>query len=161
MVSALQILDENLDSVHFLANVFSSSFFPTRDGIVVGMKGQDGRVPIGSLGDGMRRLMVIATALAFTKQGRLFVDEIDTGLHYSVMSDMWKLVVAKASAANSQVFATTHSWDCIEGLALLRQQEPALASSVAIHKIDRALPHSVPFSAESIVRMVKADIDPR
>ncbi|HQU47034.1 MAG TPA: AAA family ATPase, partial [Pirellulales bacterium] len=136
-------------------------YFPARGGIVVGIKGQDSRLPLGSLGDGMRRLMAIATSLAFTKNGCLFVDEIDTGLHYSVMPDMWKLVIAKAGAANVQVFATTHSWDCIEGLSLLCQREPNWLSEVAIHKIDRALPSSVAFSRQSLVRMLKHDIDPR
>jgi len=77
------------------------------------------------------------------------------------MPGMWKLVITKAAAANTQVFATTHSWDCIEGLSLLCQSEPDLMSSVAIHKIDRAVPHSIAFSGESVVRMVKSHIDPR
>ena len=98
--------------------MFASGYFPARGGIVVGVKGQEGRLPIGSMGDGMRRLMALATSLAFTKDGCLFVDEIDTGLHYSIMADMWQLVVEKSVASNTQVFATTHSWDCIEGLSL-------------------------------------------
>jgi hypothetical protein len=113
------------------------------------------------MGDGMHRLLALATSLAFTTEGSLFVDEIDTGLHYSVMPDMWNLVISKAIASSTQVFATTHSWDCLEGLSLLCQREPKLMSSVAVHKIDRQIPHSVAFSGESLVRMVKSDIDPR
>lgn len=109
----------------------------------------------------MRRMMALATSLAFSKGGCLFVDEVDTGLHYSVMPDMWRLVIAKAIASNAQVFATTHSWDCIEGLSVLCQREPELIKQVAVHKIDRALPNSVGFSGESLVRMLKSDIDPR
>jgi hypothetical protein len=161
VAGAMRLLEENLESVHLLTGMFASGIFPSRGGIVVGMKGQEGRVPLGSMGDGMRRLMSLATSLAFTKDGCLFVDEIDTGLHYSVMSDMWKMVILKAIASNTQVFATTHSWDCIEGLSQLCQSEPDLMSKVAIHKIDRTISHSIPFSGESIVRMVKADIDPR
>jgi predicted ATPase len=158
---AMRLLEENLESVHFLTGMFASGYFPSRGGIVVGMQGQDGRVPLGSMGDGMRRLMALAASLAFTKDGGLFVDEIDTGLHYSVMADMWKLVIAKAIASNTQVFATTHSWDCIEGLSQICQLSPNFMPHVSIQKIDRAIPHSVPFSGESIVRMLKADIDPR
>jgi len=161
VAGAMRVLDSNLESLHFLTGMFSTGYFPSRGGIVVGMKGQEGRVPLGSMGDGMRRLMAIATALAFTKHGCLFLDEIDTGLHYSVMPDMWKLIVSKAIAADSQIFATTHSWDCIEGLSMLLQREPDLMRSVAIHKIDRSIPHSISFPGESIERMVKADIDPR
>ena len=118
-------------------------------------------IPLGSFGDGVRRLMSLALSLSRVGGGTLLVDEIDTGLHYSVMADMWKLVVKRSIESNVQVFATTHSWDCIEGLSQLCQLEPDLMSQVAIHKIDPAIPHSVPFSGESIVRMVKSDMDPR
>ncbi len=161
VAKAMKVLEEKLESLHFLTGQFTSGYFPSRGGIVVGLKDEQGRIPLGSMGDGMRRLMSLATALAFTKDGCLFVDEIDTGLHYSVMADMWNLVVTKAAASNIQVFATTHSWDCIEGISLLCQQNPELTKLVSVHKIDRALPHSVPFSGDSVVRMVKSDIDPR
>lgn len=161
VASALRVLDHDLESLHFLTGVLASGYFPSRGGIVVGVRGRETRVPLGSMGDGMRRLMALAASLAFAKEGCLFVDEIDTGLHYSVMPDMWKLVIAKAIASNTQVFATTHSWDCIEGLSLLCQREPEFVKQVAIHKIDRALPNSVGFSGESLVRMLKSDIDPR
>ena len=161
VASAMRILEPDLSSVHLLTGMFASGYFPARGGIVVGMKNQEGRVPLGTMGDGRRRIMALATALAFTRGGCLFVDEIDTGLHYSVMAQMWKLIIDKANASDIQVFATTHSWDCIEGLSLHCQGEPSAMGAVAIHKIDRAIRHSVPFSGDSIVRMVKADIDPR
>ena len=77
------------------------------------------------------------------------------------MSDMWKLVISKAADSDLQVFATTHSWDCIQGLSALGESRAQPDDAVAVHKIHRALPHSVPFSGEAIVRMVKSDIDPR
>src|SRR5207237_7314633 len=115
----MRVLEKDLESLHFLTGMLAYGYFPSRGGIVVGLKGQELRLPLGSMGDGMRRLMALATSLAFTKEGCLFLDEIDTGLHYSVMSDMWKLVIGKANASNIQVFASTHSWDCIEGLSSL------------------------------------------
>ncbi len=158
---ALRILEPNLESVQMLTGMLPYAQVGSRAGAVVGIKGQQGRIPLGSLGDGMRRLLALSTSLVSTREGSLFVDEIDTGLHYSVMADMWKLVITKAAATNVQVFATTHSWDCIEGLSVLCDREPDLVSKVAIHKIDRAIPASVAFKGESIVRMAKSDIDPR
>ncbi len=161
VASAMRIIEQDLTSVRILTGMFAQGYFPSRGGIVVGLKGLEGRVPLGSMGDGMRRLMALTTSLSFTKKGCLFVDEIDTGLHYSVMSDMWKLIVSKAVASNTQVFATTHSWDCIEGLSILCKNHPELMSEVSIHKIDRSIVHSIPFRGESLVQMVKSDIDPR
>ncbi len=161
VAAVLRVLDQNVESVQFLAPTSTSLRFPARGGVVVGLKGRVGRVPLGSLGDGMRRLLALATSLAFAKVEPLFVDEIDSGLHYSVMRDMWKIVVTSAKASGTQVFATTHSWDCLDGLSQFCREEPDLAGEVAVHKISTVLPHSVPFTGESLGRMLRSDIDPR
>ncbi|MEK6299986.1 MAG: AAA family ATPase [Acidobacteriota bacterium] len=71
-------------------------------------------VPLRSLGEGMNRLFGMALALVNAKDGVLLIDEIESGLHYSVQPDVWRLVFETAHRLNVQVFATTHSWDCIE-----------------------------------------------
>jgi len=71
-------------------------------------------VLLSSLGEGMNRLIGIALALVNSKDGFLLVDEIDNGIHYSVQPDLWRLIFEGAKRMNVQVFATTHSWDCIE-----------------------------------------------
>jgi AAA15 family ATPase/GTPase len=71
-------------------------------------------VLLSSLGEGMNRLLGIALALVNSKDGFLLIDEIDNGIHYSAQPDLWRLIFAGAKRMNVQVFATTHSWDCIE-----------------------------------------------
>jgi hypothetical protein len=158
---ALRVLDNNVQSVHMLSGMSMYGYYGGRAGVVVGLRDSRQRVPLGSMGDGMRRMLALATSLACSRDGALFTDEIDTGLHYSIMADMWRLVLNRAVASNVQVFATTHSWDCIEGLSLLCQQEPDALRKVAVHTIDHTLPHSVLFAGDSVVRMAKHRIDPR
>ncbi len=76
--------------------------------------GIDGPIPLRSMGEGMNRMLGIALALVNAKDGMLLIDEVDTGLHYSVLPDLWKLIFEVAHRLNVQVFATSHSWDCIE-----------------------------------------------
>ena len=45
------------------------------------------------------------------------IDEVENGLHYSVQPEFWRMVMQTAQANNVQVFATTHSWDCVSGFA--------------------------------------------
>jgi predicted ATPase len=73
----------------------------------------DDPVPLRSLGEGMNRLFGLALALVNAKEGVFLIDEIESGLHYSVQPDVWRLVFQVARRLNVQVFATTHSWDCI------------------------------------------------
>lgn len=70
--------------------------------------------PLSTLGDGLNRLFGIALALVNTQNGVLIIDEIESGLHYSVQLKLWELIFQVAKQLNVQVFATTHSWDCVE-----------------------------------------------
>jgi AAA15 family ATPase/GTPase len=81
---------------------------------IVRIQSLDEPLPLRSLGEGMNRLFGIALALVNAKDGMLLIDEVESGLHYSVQSDVWRLIFATARRLNVQVFATTHSWDCIE-----------------------------------------------
>ncbi|MFH1740352.1 MAG: ATP-binding protein, partial [bacterium] len=78
------------------------------------VKGQDGPVPIKTMGDGMNRLFGLGMALACAKNGILLVDEIENGIHWSVLPEVWKFIVKVANRLNVQVFATTHSNDCLK-----------------------------------------------
>jgi predicted ATPase len=71
-------------------------------------------VPLNSLGDGMLRVLQLALKLFSAKGGLFLVDEFENGLHYSVQEKVWALLFDMAEKLDIQVFATTHSWDCIE-----------------------------------------------
>ncbi|WP_295576609.1 ATP-binding protein [uncultured Stenotrophomonas sp.] len=71
-------------------------------------------MPLRVLGDGVARLMGVALALVSAKNGILIIDEIENGLHFSVQQSVWKLIFEAAARLNVQVFAATHSWDCIK-----------------------------------------------
>lgn len=109
----------------------------------------------------MRRLLALSLALASAAEGFLLIDEIDTGLHWSIMEDMWNLVVDAARTASIQVFATTHSLDCIVGLAGLLKKRPDLSDAVSIQKIERQLDHSVSFGTDDIVTATDLSIELR
>lgn len=74
-------------------------------------------VPLKSLGEGMTRLFGLALTLVNCRNGMLLIDEIESGLHYSALPDVWKLIFKTARDLNVQVFATTHSYDCIQAFA--------------------------------------------
>ena len=108
----------------------------------------------------MWRILGLALALANAKGGVLLVDEIDTGLHYSVMEDMWRMISERATALNAQVFATTHSRDCYESLAAIATPESSHVG-VTIQRIDRKKGRAVRFSNEEIVAAAERGIEVR
>ncbi len=160
VIDAMQILDPTIKNVHFLTgNVFRS--FSGKAGVLVGFHDNGQRVPLGSLGDGMRRLLALSLSLIKSTNGTLLNDEIDTGLHWTTMEEMWRLIVHTAKKSNVQVFATTHSYDCIRGLASLVESDDEVTSEVSIQKVDPSLARAVKLDAKNIRIAVAQDIEVR
>ncbi|MCD6327810.1 AAA family ATPase [bacterium] len=71
-------------------------------------------VPLPEMGDGILRVAGFVIIMGHCENGALLLDEIENGLHYSILEDVWKTVAEAARQFNVQVFATTHSYECIE-----------------------------------------------
>lgn len=79
---------------------------------------QDGSYrDINEFGDGLKHYISIICALYACENGQLFIDEIDNGIHYTQLENMWELILNISKEVNCQVFATTHSKECIESYA--------------------------------------------
>lgn len=74
-------------------------------------------LPITELGDGVRHLVSIVTKCYASENGKLFIDEIDNGIHYTALDGIWEIILKLSKDLNVQVFATTHSKECIESYA--------------------------------------------
>lgn len=107
---ALRLICADVERVSLIAE---KNIYQQRSPIVK-LAGTSIPIPLRSLGEGMSRMFGIILALVNAKDGVLLIDEVDTGLHYSVLPDVWKLIFEVAHRLNVQVFATTHSWDCIQ-----------------------------------------------
>ena len=74
-------------------------------------------MPIQFIGLGARKFITIASIVASQKDGILLIDEFENGLHYETMDILWKAIVSMCKERNIQLFATTHSYECIESFA--------------------------------------------
>jgi AAA15 family ATPase/GTPase len=119
------------------------------------------RVPIGSMGDGIWRILGLALAIVSAKDGYLFVDEIDTGLHFTAMSDMWKMIWDTAKRLNVQVFATTHNSDCWQSLADIAETENVTDDGIRIHRIEKGKEKSIVFNEAQIVIAAERELEVR
>ncbi|HVU65784.1 MAG TPA: AAA family ATPase [Ktedonobacteraceae bacterium] len=128
-VTLTDLENEVIKALHLIApGVKDLSFVGRAEGIrnpvpYVRIEDIDKPLPLGNLGNGMYRLLGIVLAIANAKDGILLIDEIENGIHYSVQSDLWKLIFRLARRLNVQVFATTHSWDSVEGLQQAAEAE--------------------------------------
>ena len=105
IVNALQVVEPRLRSlrVQIMGGV----------PLIYGDIGAKRLIPFPLMGDGMSRLLGIALAMTDAQDGILLIDEIENGIHHSVMTELWKTVADLAERYNVQLFATTHSIECI------------------------------------------------
>ncbi len=133
----------------------------SRIGFRLRLSDSDKPIPIGSMGDGMWRMLGLALAIVNAKNGVLLIDEIDTGLHFTVMSDMWKMLWETAKRLNVQIFATTHSNDCWRSLADIANEDHPSEDGITIHRIEKGKPHSIVFTEDEIVIASRSRIEVR
>jgi predicted ATPase len=163
VIEALRSIEPSLERIATSRTERRSSFtrMDFRGGLIVKCRGIRDRIPIGSMGDGIWRILSLALALARAEGGIVLVDEIDTGLHYSVMESMWKLVSQTAKRLNVQVFATSHSRDCYESLAAISRESVSKQSEITIQRIERGKERSVAYSEQEIIAAARRHLEVR
>jgi len=87
------------------------------DGIIYCDIGLDRLIPINVMGGGILRILHIVLAISDTQGGIVLVDEIENGLHYSSQKILWDAIFESALEFDVQIFATTHSLECINAFS--------------------------------------------
>lgn len=106
VVSALRIVEPRLQSVE----VNSASGVP----MIWGDVGLPELVPLPMMGEGMTRIARLILAISVAPNGVVLVDEVENGLHHSVLGKVWKAIGEAARQFDTQVVASTHSFECME-----------------------------------------------
>lgn len=120
LIQALHIIDSRIEAINFLKDIrplSSARVEDTRVPFVV-LSGSTEKYRLSTMGDGINRVLTIILSLLNSRGGILLIDEFENGLHYSVQQELWKLISSLASQLDVQVFATTHSNDCIKSFLL-------------------------------------------
>lgn len=71
-------------------------------------------IPIGLLGDGFCRSLSIILAIATNSNGVVFIDEIENGIHHSMLEGVWESIFKAAHTYSCQIVSTTHSYELIK-----------------------------------------------
>lgn len=92
-------------------------------------------VPLPVMGEGMARLASLVLAIGNAPNGVVLVDEIENGLHHTILPQVWRAIGEAAREFNTQVFATTHSLECI--VAAHRAFVASECYDFRLHRLDR------------------------
>ncbi len=110
MLSILQIFDESITNINALKN--DNSPFITE--YMVLTKNHPKALPLTSYGDGMKKAMLLLSAVVSAHDGILLLDEFETAIHTSAMDSIFSWLLKSALKLNVQIFLTSHSKEAIE-----------------------------------------------
>ena len=138
-----------------------------RVGVVAGtpmLRGDIGigrMVPLSILGDGLGSLANMLLAIADAPGGVVLIDEIENGFHHSVLRQVWQSIDEAARRYNTQVFATTHSFECIEAAheAFRENQQYAFR----LHRLERIAGeiHAITYDQETLAATIRSNLEVR
>ncbi len=123
VLEALQVIEPRLLSIE----ENSSSGSP----MIWGDIGLSELVPLSVMGEGMIHLARLVLAVSDASNGIVLLDEIENGFHYSVLPNVWRLIESAANQFNTQVFATTHSIECVRAA-----HNTLDSASFRLHRLD-------------------------
>lgn len=69
---------------------------------------------IREYGEGFIRCLHFIFLILANKSTRICIDEIDTGIHHTKLKKNWEIIFKLCKELDVQLFATTHSKECIE-----------------------------------------------
>jgi len=99
---------------------------PAEDGnhIVVDL-GLSEMLPLSQVGQGLYRLVAIFSELIGGQPGICIIDELENGIHHSLLEQVWTGLAVVAEELNIQFFVSTHSYECIQAAheAFLKRPE--------------------------------------
>jgi predicted ATPase len=70
-------------------------------------------VPVSQAGQGVYRLVTILAEIIGESPDVVLIDEIENGLHHTIHEQVWAGLAETAENLGVQIFATTHSGECL------------------------------------------------
>jgi len=72
---------------------------------------------LAHFGQGIKTFINIISSMLLLEDDFIFIDEVENGIHYSHLDRLWEIILTISRDQKVQVFATTHSKECIESYA--------------------------------------------
>ncbi len=168
VADALRIIAPDFQGLMFVKNDSRSAGAQRQNGrtAIVSLENEPRPVPINSMGDGMARILQLILKMFAAKGGILLIDEFENGLHYSVQEKVWHMMFELTHKLDIQIFATTHSWDCIESFAqVAREREAGDGILFRVGRSIRTSDHgkitATVFDGQQLFDLTQADMEVR
>jgi hypothetical protein len=118
-------------------------------------------MPLPLMGEGMARLASLVLHMSDATNGVMLVDEIENGLHHSILVKVWRAIGEVARRFNTQVFATTHSRECI--VAAHKAFTESDMYDFRLHRLEqiKGVIRAITYDQETLAAAIEAELEVR
>lgn len=97
-------------------------------------KAHEKALPLNVYGDGMKKAVLLMSAVVKAKGGILLLDEFETAIHTSVMEKTFKWILETCQKLNVQLFLTSHNKEAID---IVLKCAPYMQDGIAVYTLYR------------------------
>lgn len=125
---AMKLILGDFDEVEILTNDVGTSY------ISVSFENEM-QLPLRSLGGGSVKLFSLCVDFFTARNGLILLDEMENGIHYSILENLWNYARTWSKKWNVQLYATTHSSELIDAAIEAYIDSP---DDLAIHHLNKS-----------------------
>jgi AAA15 family ATPase/GTPase len=119
-----------------------------------------GKVPVGVISNGVMKFVYLLLAITAYRKGVVLVDEIEDGFYYDRLTDIWSNLAKFCTNAECQLFATTHSLECLRAMLPAVEKNQDDFSLIRTTRENGKVGVSV-FSGKALLSLIRQGFDPR
>ena len=135
MLQVLREYDEDIISINY--DVDENRY--GRGSYKILSKANRKALPLNVYGDGMKKAVLLMSAVIAAKDGILLLDEFETAIHTSAMTRTFKWILETCVKLNVQVFLTSHSSEAIDKLLKCSPDSLNRISVYTLYKDDEGM----------------------
>lgn len=140
--SALSIEDLEHDIVRTICNTF-----PTVSGLSVQspngfaqlyatLNTINRKLPVTAISSGITKFITILLAMNIRRGGVVLIDEIENAIYFKMFPQLWRTIIYFAVLTDTQIIASSHSWECLSAAATAFEEYPDLLTLLQVSSED-------------------------
>lgn len=118
-------------------------------------------VPVSQMGQAFNRILHIYTHILAHRSNVVLVDEIENGIFCDAMPDVWRGLLAICEQEGVQIFATTHSRECVMAAQAIAKERSKDELSVQRLQLVKGQVEAVRLGAKQLELAAEMDLEVR
>lgn len=125
VITMLQLFDPSIEDIEIVSQL------GVRPTLYIKQRGAR-LTPLSVFGDGMRRMLLMATTMPLCQNGVLLIDELETAIHTQALQKTFDWLIRQCIQKNIQLVTTTHSLETLDAVLAVCKRDVDLV----VHRLE-------------------------